>query len=191
VYADPHRMTRAVATYDVASGSTVYGMCLNLQNIFFDTNLEFVSQNNADRGQLLSTEETALMFGGPNPNLCVRYLEQQRLTPLYFQADSDASGTWLKFVETSTGTAKVNVLASSMDFEHEDYFMVEALIDANSNRVFISYGFDWKGTWAAGMYLKAIYPNIQTYTNSHYIIHWQDTNNDGIPQTNEMTPIPT
>ncbi len=27
VYADPHRMTRAVATYDVASGSIVYGLC--------------------------------------------------------------------------------------------------------------------------------------------------------------------
>jgi hypothetical protein len=182
-------MTRAVATYDVASGSTVYGMCLNPQSLSFDTNPVLVSQNPADTGRLLTPGKTVLMFGGPNPHLCVRYLEQQGLTPVHFRADSDAAGTWVKFIETSTGTAKVNVLASNIDFEHEDYFLIESLFDANGNQVFISYGFDWKGTWAAGLLIQTIYPNIQTYTNNYYIFHWTDTNGDGIPQTNEMTPI--
>lgn len=189
VYADPHRMTRAVATYDVASGSIVYGMCLNAQNQDFDTDPLIVSQNPADRGRLLVYNKTVLMFGGPYPHWCVAYLEAQRLTPVYFQAESSQDGTLFKFIETSTGIAKVSRLASSIDFEHEDYFVIMALVDGNGNHVFVNYGFDWKGTWSAGIYLKAIYPNIQTYTNSYYIVHWLDTNGDGAPQPNEMTQI--
>ena len=49
IYADPHRMTRAVATYDAASGSIIYSMCQNVQNQNFDTNLLRVSQNELDR----------------------------------------------------------------------------------------------------------------------------------------------
>lgn len=191
IYADPHRMTRAVATYDVASGSIIYGMCQNTQNQGFDTNPSWVSQGPSDRGRLLLSNKTVLMFGGPSPHWCVSYLEGQRLTPVYAQAVSSADGTHLEFVETSTGTVLVNRLASSIDLEHEDYFVIMTLVDANGNHVFISYGFDWKGTWAAGIYLKAIYPNIQTYANAYYIVHWVDTNTDGIPQPNEMTLIAT
>ncbi len=191
VYGDPHRMTLAVATYDVAAGSTIYGMCAEAQALSFDTDPNVVSQATADMGRLLFSEKTALMFGGPNPNLAVRYLEQQRLTPLYFQATSDAGLTHLKFIETSTGTAKVNVLASSYNSEQEDYFMIESLIDANFNHVFISYGFDWKGTWAAGLYLKAQSNSIQEFSNTYYIFHWIDTNSNGIPEANETIQIAT
>jgi hypothetical protein len=191
IFADPHRMTRAVATYDVASGSIIYGMCQNTQNQGFDTNPSWVSQNSQDEGRLLLQNKTVLIFGGPIPNLCAGYLQAQGLTPVYVQAVSEADGTHWEFVETSTGTVKVDRLASSIDFEHEDYFVIMALVDANGNHVFISYGFDWKGTWAAGIYLKAIYPTIQTYTKAYYIVHWVDTNGDGIPQPNEMTVIAT
>jgi hypothetical protein len=187
VYADPYRMTRAVATYDVAAGNIVYGKCTNTQNQAFDSNPQIVSQNEDDKGRLLLNNQTVLMFGSRNPCWGVRYLEDKRLTPVYFQND----GTNIKLIENATDTAKVDRVLSSIDFEHEDYFVLMACVDQNGNHVFINYGFEWKGTWAAGMYLKAIYPNIQTYTNSYYIIHWQDTNNDGIPQTNEMIPIPT
>jgi hypothetical protein len=86
--------------------------------------------------------------------------------------------------------AKVNVLASNVDFEHEDFVLIEALFDANGNQAFICYGFDWKGTWAAGFLIQVISPNIQAYTNIYYIFHWIDTNGDGIPQASEMIPIP-
>jgi len=70
--------------------------------------------------------------------------------------------------------------------EHEDYFVIMT-VDQNNNRVFISYGFDWKGTWSAGIYLKAKYPNIEAYSGLYYIFHWIDLNFDGVPQPNEMT----
>ena len=95
------------------------------------------------------------------------------------------------YIEKSTGIVKVDKLASSIDFEEEDYFVVMSLVDQNNNRVFISYGFDWKGTWSAGIYLKAAYSNIDSYANSYYIFQWIDLNDDGIPQSNEMSQIIT
>jgi hypothetical protein len=191
VYGDPHRMTTSLATYDVAAGSTIYGMCMNPQIACFDSNPNVASQSVADKGRLLLSAKPVLMFGGPNANLAVRYLEQQRQTPLYFEASTVGGGTHLKFVETATGTAKVDVLTSSYSNEHEDYFILESVIDANSNHVFISYGFDWKGTWAAGLYLKANYSAIQGYSNVYYIFHWVDTNGNGIPEANEITQTAT
>ncbi|MFX1577987.1 MAG: hypothetical protein ACFFCF_12580 [Promethearchaeota archaeon] len=191
IYADPHRMTRAVATYDAASGSIIYSMCQNVQNQNFDTNPLLVSQSESDRGRLLLQSKIVLMFGGPRPHWCVRYLEENRLTPIYFVEEQQSDGNHFMYVEKSTGTVKVDKLASGIDFEEEDYFVVMSLVDQNNNRVFISYGFDWKGTWSAGIYLKAVYSNIDSYTNSYYIFQWVDLNDDGIPQSNEMSQIIT
>ena len=125
------------------------------------------------------------MFGGPNPNLCVRYLEQQRIAPLYFRVSVDGH---LQFVETSSETAKVSA-PDSLNFDHEDYFIVESMIDANFNHVFVSYGLEWKGTWAAGLWVKGIYPNIQSYPGVYYVLHWLDSNSNGIPETGEITTV--
>jgi hypothetical protein len=179
-------MTRAVATYDVASGSLVYGLCLNEQNQGFDTGVTWVSQGVSDKGRLLLSNKTVLMFGGWAPHWCVNYLQVHGLTPV---SSSVTSGHY-KFVVTNTSTVLVDFW-QGVNFEHEDYFVMMTLRDANNNTIFISYGFDWKGTWSAGIYLKSIYSNIATYTNQYYVVHWIDSNADGIPQSEEMTQVAT
>lgn len=186
VYADPSRMTRAVATYDVASGSLVYGLCLNEQNQGFDTGAAWVSQGVSDKGRLLLSNKTVLMFGGWAPHWCVNYLQGIGLTPV---SSSVTSGHY-KFVVTNTSAVLVDFW-QGVDFEHEDYFVMMTLKDANNNTIFISYGFDWKGTWSAGIYLKSVYSNIASYTNQYYVVHWVDSNADGIPQSEEMTQVAT
>ena len=190
VYADPNRMTRAVATYDVASGSLVYGLCLNEQNQGFDTGATWVSQGVSDKGRLLLSNETVLMFGGWAPHWCVDYLQGHGLTPVSSSVTSAYGQTHYKFVVTNTSTVLVD-FSQGVDFEHEDYFVMMTLKDANNNTIFINYGFDWKGTWSAGIFLKSIYSNIATYTNQYYVIHWVDSNADGIPQPVEMTQVAT
>ena len=65
-----------------------------------------------------------------------------------------------------------------------------ACTDENSNLCFISYGFDWKGTWAAGQKLKTISQNIYTHTDPYEIYHWVDSGDmDGIPQPYESTLV--
>jgi hypothetical protein len=189
VYADPNRMTRAVATYDVASGSLVYGLCLNGQNQGFDTRATWVSQTTS-KGRLLLSNKTVLMFGGWAPHWCVNYLQVNGLTPVSSSASSVNGQTHYRFVVTNTSTVLVDA-PQSTNFEHEDYFVMMTLKDANNNTIFIFYGFDWKGTWSAGIYLKSIYWNIAAYTNQYYVIHWVDSSADGIPQPEEMTQIAT
>jgi len=186
VYADPNRMTRAVATYDVASGSLVYGLCLSEQNQGFDTGATWVSQGVSDKGRLLLSNKTVLMFGGWAPHWCVNYLQGHGLTPV---SSSVTSGHY-KFVVTNTSVVLVDFW-QGVDFGHEDYFVIMTLKDASNNTIFISYGFDWKGTWSAGIYLKSIFSNIAAYTNQYYVVHWVDSSADGIPQPVEMTQVAT
>jgi hypothetical protein len=190
VYADPHRMTRAVATYDVASGSIIYSLCVNAQNQGFDTRSDWVSQGVSDKGRLLLSNKTFLMFGGWAPNWCVNYLQVKGLTPVSALIQSVVGQVHMKFVNTKTGAVLVDILQST-DLERQDYFVVMVLKDANNNEVFVSYGFDWKGTWSAGIFLRAIYSNILAYTNQYYVMHWVDSNGDGIPQFGEMTQVAT
>ena len=186
VFADPGRMTRAVATYDVASGSLVYGVCLNEQNQGFDSGAAWVSQGVSDKGRLLLSNKTVLMFGGWAPHWCVNYLQVHGLTPV---SSSVTSGHY-RFVVTNTSVVLVDFW-QGVDFGHEDYFVLMMLRDAGNNTIFVSYGFDWKGTWGAGIYLKSVYSNIASYTSQYYVVHWVDSNVDGIPQFEEMTQVAT
>jgi hypothetical protein len=190
VYADPHRMTRAVATYDVASGSIVYSLCTNAQNQGFDTRADWISQGVSDKGRLLLSDKTVLMFGGWAPHWCIDYLQGHSFAPVSSSVSSVNGQTHYKFVVTNTSAVLVDA-PQSIDFEHEDYFVMMTLKDANNNTVFIFYGFDWKGTWSAGIYLKSIFANIAAYTNQYYVIHWVDSSADGIPQAEEMTQVAT
>jgi hypothetical protein len=183
-------MTRAVATYDVAAGSLVYGLCQNTQNQGFDTNAAWVSQGSSDKGRLLLSNKTVLMFGGWAPHWCVNYLQGHGLTPVSSSAQSINGLIHYKFVVTNTSVVLVDA-TQSINFQNEDYFVIMTLKDARDNRIFISYGFDWKGTWGAGIYLKAMSSNITAYSNQYYVFHWIDSSGDGVPQAEEMTQVAT
>jgi hypothetical protein len=195
IYADPTRMTAAVAAYDVTAGGIVFGLTENMQRQCFDSNLQVVSQGStSDKGRLLLENQTVLLFGGPNPHPCVKYLEDRRLTPVYFQSVSGSiisPNTHLLIKETSSGVTKVDCVPENTDFNHEDYFVLMSTVDANNNLVVICYGFNWKGTWAAGIYLKTVVDFLSVFSNPYYIFHWQDTNTDGIPQANEIAQTAT
>ena len=187
VYADPNRMTRAVATYDVASGSLIYGLCANEQNQGFDTAPNWVSQGASDKGRLLLSSKTVLMFGGWAPHWCVNYLQTNGLTPVSSYVQSVSGVTHYRFVDTKTSAMLVDV--HDINFTREDYFVLMVFKDGSNNSIFVSYGFDWKGTWSAGIYLKSISSNLAYFTNQYYVFHWIDSSADGIPQPEEMTQV--
>ncbi len=188
VWADPARMERAEATYDVASGTIVKTLCMNRQSENFDTYPGWVWQNETDRGRLLLEASTVLMFGSHWPNWAVDYLQNHGLLPVDWISDWSAGE--FKMVDHNTSQVLATVNYNTVDLDHEDYFVLMACIDENLNLCFVSYGFDWKGTWAAGKQLQAmIDEGINFYTDQYYVYHWTDTDNDGIPEPDEFTLI--
>ncbi len=172
----------------LAPSSTAFA--LNAQNQGFDTRSDWVSQGASDKGRLLLSNKTFLMFGGWAPNWCVNYLQGKGLTPVSAFIQTVGGQPHMRFVNTKTGAVLVDILQST-DFEHQDYFVTMAFKDGNGNEVFVSYGFDWKGTWSAGIFLGAISSNLLAFTNQYYVMHWVDSNGDGIPQFEEMTQVAT
>ena len=182
IFADPTRMA-SISAYDVASGGVLYGLFENPQNQGFDSNPDIVVQTGIEKGKIITSNKTILLFGGPWPHWCVSYYETAGLSPVKFYYNVTA-GTY-NFV-TQTGDLLASLSATS-NFNHEDMFVIEAFQDTNNNTVYIFYGFSWKGTWAAGIYFHDfLHGQITTFTNSHYIFHWSDLSMDGVPQPSEL-----
>jgi hypothetical protein len=73
----------------------------------------------------------------------------------------------------------------------QDMFVMESFIDSAGNKVFILYGYGWKGTFAAGQFFKfVVYPNIESYTDSYYVFKWIDNDSDGFVDLDEIDTTP-
>ena len=77
-----------------------------------------------------------VLFGGPRPNLCARYYEENRIASVYF---AEADGT-LCFVDSDTDVVVASIPAREVT-GHEDLFIIECFVDDRDNIVFIAYGF--------------------------------------------------
>ena len=180
IFADPAYMTRAEATYDVASGSIIYGLCINPQHLGFDTTKNWLLPSGAINTTTISGSVVA-MFGGPCPHVAVRYYENAGLSPVRFASNS----THCMFLnQTDDVVAALPMI--SVASGHEDMFIIEVFTDG-TNTFFVAYGFDWRGTWAGGIYYKeVILNNLNEYHESYCIFHWIDDSGDGVPQISEI-----
>ncbi|OYT53588.1 MAG: hypothetical protein B6U76_08335 [Desulfurococcales archaeon ex4484_217_2] len=187
VYADPYRMEYAISGYDVSAGGIIYGLCSNSQHNIFDYQ---ALSGNGDQPETLvmNLENTiALTFGGPIPNWFVRYYEYNEIAPVKFRD----TGTRFEFIDIRTG-AVLAYLDQPIDFEHEEMFIIEAFKDVEKNiTVIIFYGFGWKGTWGSSIYMHYLIKQglLETLTNDICVFHWYDSNNNGIPEPEEISQV--
>jgi len=159
------------------------GMCSNRQYEVTDTNPTVIDTSS---GMAKLQDKTIVLFGGPLVNAPVHYYEGQRLAPLYWQMDNDVC-YWYK----ADGTRLDETALPSSQLASQDMFLLEAFIDNSGNKVFIFYGYGWKGTFATGKFVKfIIYPNISSYTHAYYIFKWVDGNGDGFVDLDEIMTTP-
>lgn len=184
IYADPTYMTRAEATYDVASGGIVYGLCSNVQHQGFNTTDAWVLDNGSINSAVINGS-TIAMFGGPCPQVAVRHYEIVGLT----LARASWNFTHFMFIN-QTGGMIAALSRSSVSVGHEDMFVMEIFGDRD-NTIFIMYGFDWRGTWGAGLFFKEVVSkNLSSYLDSCYVFHWiDDAEQDGVPQNTEISLV--
>jgi len=121
---------------------------------------------------------------------CIRYHEDSHI--------GSQDGNWLAPVRFAENTshywfenqtyAVVGMLPiSAVRNGHEDMFVIDVFPDGD-NTVLIIYGFDWKGTWAGGIYFEEVMlENLSDYEKQYYIFHWvDDSGQDSIPQSSEI-----
>ena len=71
-------------------------------------------------------------------------------------------------------------LPSSSINNPQDMFVIDIFGDGSLRPLMLGYGFDWKGTYAAGKYFDiVIYPNLRSFNVSWIIVKWVDTNGNG------------
>ena len=159
------------------------GMCSNDQYETTDTDTNTVDPNN---GELKLDGKTIVLFGGPLVNAGVNNYEKNKIAPLYYK-NVDGVNYWY----TSDGKKLDETgLTSSQIRSGQDMFVIESFTDNSGNNVLIVYGYGWKGTFAAGKFLKSISSNISSYTNSYYVFKWSDADGDDFVDLNEISNTP-
>lgn len=184
VYANPYRMTRPVAAYDVIAGGIIYGLCSNTQrNIFDDMIVEGDGEHDPGSLNITVSNNILMAFGGPLPNWLVKYYEYNNASLIKFAEMEDKYA----FINTTSGEI-IAFLNKPVDFEHEDMFVIEVFSDNYNNTIIIFYGFEWRGTWASAIYLHYLIDEnlLDTLSSSVVVFHWVDSNNNLMPEPDEI-----
>jgi hypothetical protein len=161
-----------------ATASTIWD--LNTVGVlYWDNNPTEVNQ--ATGATVLPGHE--VMSGGPIVNAPVKYYESTKLAPIYYKA----TGGYARFFDSSTDTQIVGAQLLGSDIgPSKDMFVIQILqkpgTDADPKYALICYGFAGRGTLASSIYFKTVIePNLSSYTDSYYIVQWNDTNGNSYP----------
>jgi outer membrane protein assembly factor BamB len=176
---NPHGSKPSGVYYQQGRDTTPLGFVSGMldlpQPTKFDTNAAWID---ATSGRPLSSIPQTLIFtiGGPDINGVTHYYEHTDVT-----ADR-APVTWSEegsnvIWRVRNGTVVVNVTQASTNVPPgtSDVFVIQVLRDADGRLVVLMYGERYTGTWAAAWYFKyVIYPDINSYPDTYYIVRWTD-----------------
>jgi hypothetical protein len=176
------------ALSDFTALGFMFGASTNTQIMALDTNSTYFDPVT---GAPKVSNSVLVVFAGRGVNSVVHYYEMTEMTsPIY--ADYATIGG----VESYSYFDRQGVVVASMPYSAgqagtSDMFLVEYFKDANNNKVFIIYGFAWKGTYVGGLFFKTyILPNIVSFTHGWYIYQWDDANGNGLPDPYEVNATP-
>jgi hypothetical protein len=155
--------------FGAMAGGMLYSLCRNEQaQSFADT---------IDRAGLHDC--FVCLFGTIPDHRLVADLNASGVLPVMLWQDSDNS-KFYKFKDESGGTLYDSLLESGKN----SAFVIQVLRDEGRNITYLVVcGLDWRGMWAAGMYLsRTIYGDLRDFWRRYYVLKWEDANGDGIPQ---------
>lgn len=143
----------------------------------------FVDSNGYPRPETIAKGDFIVLVGGPCAHACVKFYEDTKQAPL-IQKWTDTH-IWF---ETREGEMVNETFVARSDLnEYHDMFVIEFFRDNDDRNVLIYYGNNWQGTLAAGQYFSQVmYPRISDYNRSYYIFEWVDSNNDTLPDVDEV-----
>ena len=159
---------------------------------FTSTDADRVVQSGSNAGQLtFSDYGNAVVIGHNNTNPTIKFYQDQGLAQL--KGTMNPNGT----ISIIYGPELVANLPSASITNSNDYFTMQSLQDG-SHTVILFWGVGALGVLASGTYFDMQYAGINTLTDAAYVIHWEDTNQNSIPDPSDnftvifqsSTPIP-
>nr|MDO8135591.1 hypothetical protein [Candidatus Njordarchaeum guaymaensis] len=203
---DPNRMkaiNNPMAAYDAAAAGMIFSKTNATQNFGFDSDERWVETGQdsvLNRGKPKLTNKTIVLLGGLYVNYCVYYYERvSGTTPLYYASFPDKNGTIIYGFYTNrwyTQEPEPTLVAYMTEHDDRNYknlFVIQSFVDSNNNKVYILYGIGWKGTWAAGIYFKEKFREIENLDKCCYVFQWADLERDGYKdgyiQPDEITMV--
>ncbi|RMF31358.1 MAG: hypothetical protein D6752_02335 [Candidatus Nitrosothermus koennekii] len=126
-------------------------------------------------------DKPIIAVGGPFVNIATSYYESNGLSLV--RVNNNSTHIWF---EDTNGIVDASILNFNQ-LETEDVFVIQHFKDGEKS-VLITYGFSYRGTFAAGLYFNdVIWPNISSFDSAYYIIKWSDdgdANIEGILEDN-------
>jgi hypothetical protein len=177
-------MYPASAPSDMLAAKVFYEACANASEVFYQTDDQNVDNVGCPRPEVFGPDTYMVFFGGPLVQPAVKYYEESGQAPVATALVNSTHMVWI----TRQGEEVDRNTVSLMEFDpHHDMFLLEFFVDNYGRNIFICYGWGWQGTFAGAEYVvEKMMPIIDQYTNSSYIFGWVDTNNDYVPEANEV-----
>jgi hypothetical protein len=157
--------------FDLMAGGMLYSLLEEEQKQLFADEVNMTE---------LSTNIICL-FGNPTSNGIVSLLNATGNLPIILYQNNS---TYVIAVENRT----VYQL-SYTDLANRSAFVVQTCKIGNMT-LLVVYGLDWRGMWAAGLYLsRVLCRNLRDYYEPYYVFEWADMNGDLKPQVDEIVKV--
>lgn len=133
-------------------------------DIGYDTDKALIDHSNG-RPKI---DKPIIAVGGPFVNIATSYYESNGLSLV--RVNNNGTHIWF---EDTNGIVDESI-HNFNQLETEDVFVIQHFKDGEKS-VLITYGFSYRGTFAAGLYFNdVIWPNISSFDSAYYIIKWSD-----------------
>ncbi|MCJ7760672.1 hypothetical protein MUP59_05965, partial [Candidatus Bathyarchaeota archaeon] len=184
VYSDPDEIG-ARATYDAAAGTSILSLCKNPQYQGFTKTSDWFLPSGCVNSTR-AADSIFVLIGRPGDLIATRYFEEMGLSPIR----SARNATHYLLLDASNATVAA-ADATAVDLGLEDLMIIQTF-KSEGNTILVLYGFNWRGTWAAGLHFSAlITANPQEYSESFCVLSWEDSTGDGVPQQFEVQRLQT
>ena len=169
------------------AASCLYGLANRVQMVDYDTGGWVDHSTGKPLVSAIPSGKWILVFGSPSVHNCAYYYTTVSCeSPAYGQI----VGGYYQFV-SRTGKVLYSQDMSKVG-DHEDSGVLMVFKDADGRFVVIIYGVGYQGAWAAATYFKERIwmTDSSAFDGTTYVVHWVDSNMDGVPQLNETFLIP-
>jgi hypothetical protein len=166
---------------DMLAAKSFYDACKNPSEIFYEPGDNTVDETGYPRPEAFGRGKYLVLFGGPSVQPITKHYEDYNVTPISISAIDSTH-----FVCINSQGREIFIYSLEFD-EHHDIFIIEFFVDKDGRNVFVCYGWGWQGTFAGATYLvQKITRNINDYQHPSYVFRWADTNNNCVPEANEI-----